>query len=230
MSDEGRELVRRANITVLVGATAAGRNTLITTLCQKYPERYHHLVSDTTRPPKVRDGVMEQDGVQYFFRNEDEVLADLKAGRYIEAALVHKQQISGTSLREIQRTIDERRIAIAEITFEGAARIHDAKPEAPIFFVIAPHFDEWMDRLTGRGDLQGEELRRRLNSALAEFDEALNKDYYHLFINDDLEQSAERLHRILTSAEPTGDQAAARAIVAELQTKTRDYLATLPLA
>ena len=47
------------------------------------------VVSDTIRPPRINDGVLEQDGVEYFFRGHDldEVIADVHAGRFVQMAL-----------------------------------------------------------------------------------------------------------------------------------------------
>lgn len=54
----------------LSGVAGGGRNTVINYLVDHY--NFGFIVSDTTRPPKFRDGKMEQDGVQYYFRKEED--------------------------------------------------------------------------------------------------------------------------------------------------------------
>lgn len=223
-SAEGRELLRQAQIVAFVGATAAGRQTLINALIRNHPDMYHNLVSDTTRPPKVRNGVMEQDGHDYFFRSEMEILEDLRRGAFLEAAIIHNQQVSGISLREIQRAIAAHKIALSEIQPNGAASIHAITPDARIIFVIPPNFSTWLARIRGRGDLNQEELQRRLTSALAEFNEALTKPYYQLFVNDEVGRSAEQLHAILTGAMTATDQVVAQATVRQLLVDTQTYI------
>lgn len=224
VSEQGQELLKQAHLVALVGATAAGRQTLINALLRNHPETYHSLISDTTRPPKVRNGQLERDGFDYFFRDEAEMLEDLRRGEYLEAALIHNQQVSGISLREIKRAIDAGKIALSEMQFNGAANIHAAKPDATIIFVLPPNFETWMRRIQGRGDLQGDELKRRLTSALIEFDEAVTKPYYQLFVNDDVTRSAEHLHQILTGQAEPPEPRIARAIVDHLRFETAAYV------
>src|SRR3546814_14273785 len=98
-------------------------------------------VSDTSRKPRVNDGIPEQNGVEYWFRSEAEILNDLKAGKFLEAAIIHNQQVSGISIRELQRVGDEGKIAITDIEIVGVHNLIQAKPYATAFFVLPPIFE-----------------------------------------------------------------------------------------
>src|SRR5664279_5567920 len=59
------ELVKSTPILLLVGPTGAGKDALQDKLLAT--GLYHHIVSHTTRPPRINHGVIEQDGREYHF-------------------------------------------------------------------------------------------------------------------------------------------------------------------
>jgi guanylate kinase len=191
--------------------------------------RYHPIVTDTTRPPRVNNGVLEQDGVEYFFRTEQTILDDLRNGQFIEAAIIHNQQVSGVRVREIEKAKNEGKIAITDIEPVGAHNVMQAKPNTTAIFLLPPSFDEWLSRLKKRNPhMTDEELRRRLTSAAKEFRMALDHDYYTLIINDNLQKATEQvdeLARNSSSSELQANQPAARKLLQELLAKTEARLA-----
>src|SRR5947209_4084329 len=95
----------QTKLVLLVAPTSSGRNTIIRELLKTGD--YYFIVSDTTRKPRVNDGIPERDGVEYWFRSEEEVLEDIKQGKYLEAAVIHEQQVSGISIRELQKANEQ---------------------------------------------------------------------------------------------------------------------------
>ena len=226
-SEETKKTLAEIRLALLVGPSSAGRNTIINHLI-KTTGAYHYIVSDTTRKPRVNDGVLEQNGREYWFRTEEEVLADLRAGKFLEAAIIHNQQVSGISLRELKAAANDHKIAINEIEVVGADNIHAAAPSAVFLFVIPPSFDEWMARMNIRGELPEDEVRRRLESAVFEISTALERDYYTFVVNDTFMHAAHRIDDIIRGeAKDVEDQAAARAVAKELLEDTKTYLANM---
>src|SRR3990167_7710209 len=121
ISDKSRQALVGLKLVLMVAPTSTGRNTIIGYLIDK--QNYYFIVSDTTRPPQIRDGKMEQNGVHYFFRKEEDILADLKAGAFLEAAIIHDQQVSGISIRELEKAKNHSKIAITDIEIVGADNI-----------------------------------------------------------------------------------------------------------
>ncbi len=200
LSDAARRTLDDTPLALLVGPTSSGRNTIDTELLKT--GYYHHLVSDTTRDMRTKDGVpIEKNGREYWFRKEDDVLKELQGGDFLEAAIIHEQQVSGISIREIQKAHAAGRIAITDIDPTGAATIYKLKPDAAFIFVLPPSFDVWMARLHNRADLPEDELRRRLEASYREITTALESDFYTFVINLDLEAAVQdidaivRLHR-----------------------------------
>lgn len=194
LSDTSRQTLASTPFVMLVAPTSTGRNTIIRELLQT--GGYHYVVSDTTRHPRTNDGVPETDGVEYWFRSEDEVLADIQAGKFVEAAIIHNQQVSGISIRELERAGTEGKIAITDIEVQGVKTIMRLKPDALPLFVLPPSFKQWMKRLELRGRMSDEERQRRMQSAAKEMEAALQHDYYLFVINDTVEQAVKQIQAI----------------------------------
>src|SRR6266702_1448012 len=195
-SEATKRILRETRLVLLVGPSSAGRNTIINELVAGGD--YHFIVSDTTRQPRVNNGVPEQNGREYWFRTEDDLLDELRQGKFLEAAIIHDQQVSGISVRELQKAQAAGRIAINEVEIDGAENVHRLKPDCVIIFVVPPAFDVWLQRLHARGKIPPAEIRRRLESSCQEFAAALKNDYYTFLVNDSLEQAATDVRTLAT--------------------------------
>ncbi len=198
ISDKGKQILSEVQLVLLAAPTSSGRNTIIRELLKT--DNYHYIVSDTTRKQRINDGELEQNGVQYWFRNEDEILEDLRAGQYLEAAIIHKQQVSGISLRELEIARQKRKIAVTDIEMMGVENIIKAKPDTIVIFVIPPDFKTWQKRIYARGTMDIDEYARRLASSQHELRHALEMPYYHFVVNDNLQSAVEQIHQIATHA------------------------------
>ena len=225
-SETAKKALEKIELVLLVGPTSSGRNTIMNELVKTGD--YHIVVSDTTRQPRINNGIPEQNGREYWFRTEEDILADLEAGNFLEAAIIHNQQVSGISVRELQSAADEHKIAINEIEVVGADNIHAASPEAKFLFVIPPSFEEWMARMTSRGALPEDEVARRLGSAVSELETALGRNYYIFVVNDTFQLSAQRVNAIIkqNKVEPE-EQLRSKAIAQELLERTKQHVAQL---
>ena len=225
VSLEAQAILAKAHMVLLIAPTAIGRNTIINELVKT--GRYHFIITDTTRPPRVNSGILERNGVEYFFRGEDDMLDDLKHGRFVEAAIIHNQQVSGLSVREVEKADKQVKIAITDIEIVGTENVMRAKPSAVAIFVLPPSFDEWLRRLTMRNPtMTTDEMRRRLTSAIKEFTVALNREYYRFIVNDDLQQAVKEVDEIVRLGRT--DQVAqnrALALARTLLSQTEEWLA-----
>lgn len=185
---------------ILVGPTAAGRNTLINIL--ENTERYKMVVSDTTRKPRLNNGNLEKNGESYWHISEEEFLKGLEEGRYIEAAIIHKQQVSGARIEEFQKALDEGKIAISEVQPDGALRYIRFNPDILAVFLLPPNFETWLERLNGRGKIEESEIRRRLESAAEEISHALSVDFYQFVINNEIHEAAQAVDELANGREP----------------------------
>lgn len=223
-SQKAHEVLEGMTLVLLTGPTACGRNTIINHLVET--GQYQFIVSDTTREKRINKGVPEQDGVEYWFRNETDFLADLQQGLYLEAELIHEQQVSGISIRELEKAKALHKIAIDEVDIQGISNVLPAKPDTIGIIIIPPHFVEWMQRVNGRGHMHEEEQRRRFNTAASMFAMA-KAGTYPVIVNDVLEDAVHKVDVLAKAGELKEDQVAARKVAETLYADTQKYLKQL---
>lgn len=224
VSAHGRAVLATTPLVAMSSVSGGGRNTIIRQLVEKY--NYVFAVSDTTRPPKFRDGRMEQDGVDYYFRKEDEMLRDITAGDFIEAEIIHNQQVSGISIREIERIAVTGKIPISDFEYGGVKNVVKAKPDAVIIGLVPPSYDEWIRRLYKREPLHDEEFFNRLVTAEKVLENMLAHDYFRLLVNDSTDQCVNDLRRIVEEKEYTQEDVhKGRLVVEALLANVRKELA-----
>jgi guanylate kinase len=224
ISGRAQEALKGLHLVLLVAPSSTGRNTVIRKLLES-PD-YYFIISDTTRAPQLRDGQMEKSGEHYFFRSEEEMLVDIKAGEFLEAALIHEQQVSGISVRELEKAKALNKIAITDIEITGADNVMRVNPDTKVMFLIPPSFEEWQSRITGRGHMSEREMKNRLTSAVKEFDAALHHSYYNFVIADNVGQAAELIDAIARGKYNT-HQGRGVSLIHHLQDSLQQKLSTI---
>ncbi|MDQ5958865.1 MAG: guanylate kinase [Patescibacteria group bacterium] len=190
-------LLKENPFVLLSAPSAAGRNTVIRYLLQT--GRYYFVISDTTRKPRKNNGILETNGTEYWFKSEDQFLDGLKCGNYVEAALIHNQQVSGINVNELKHAANNHTIPITDVDIQGCDTIMNLSKHVIPVFILPPKFDEWMRRLDGRGVMDKDEKVRRLTSAIEEIEFALKRDYFKYIINDSIDQTSQTLHEHITT-------------------------------
>ena len=202
--ESSRKAIGDKRLIVLVSPTSAGRNTVISGLSET--GKYVFVPSDTTRAPRENNGVLEEDGVEYFFVSEEVFLDGLKKNDYIEAKLVHNQQVSGTSLSRLEHYSNLAASIVIEANFQGAREIHELKPDATFIFVLPPSFEIWMERLQKRGFMSQDEFLERLRSAEQEIQAALDDGFYKIVVNDQFRNTISQVRDIVENGSYTEEQ------------------------
>ena len=198
------ELVRATKITLLVGISGAGKDTIKKELLKR--SKFRDIISHTTRPPRVNAGVMEMQDVDYHFidlQKAEEMLAD---EAFVEAKLVHGNVVYGTSADELRRSHDEGKIAITDVDVQGVAEYKDLSQNVVALFILPPNYSTWRERLSRRYEsdeaFQAEWDKRR-KSAVRELAHALEVPYYHFIINDELDRAVEIAGKIAAQTPDT---------------------------
>ena len=152
-------------------------------------------MSATTRAP--RPG--EVDGVNYHFVTEEEFLAEERAGRFLETAVVHGMAHYGTPLQPVLDHLDAHVPTILEIDLQGARRVKERAAELGMevvtVFLAPPSFDELVRRLVGRGTETEEQRNRRLETARVEL--AAESEFDVVIVNDDVDRAAGELWSVI---------------------------------
>ncbi len=214
-------VLHSTQLVLMLGPSAVGRDTIIREL-EKTGE-FRHLVSNTTRKSRINNGVTEQNGVEYWFKSEDEMLDDLRHQRMLEAEIIHEQHVSGISLAELERIARQNKIAITNVEL-NIKNIMDAKPDAIPIMVLPPSFEEGLRRLSGRGDLAKEEVMRRLKTAIRIYEAGLSWDMFDFVINDEVQHSAQEVIRIVHGQKDEKIQKTAKTLLHDLFVSTKSWI------
>lgn len=190
-----------------------------TTLCRKLMERFPELrfsVSHTTRPRRPQ----EVDGRDYHFVDGATFERMAGAGEFVEWALVHGNRY-GTSAAELRGALDEGRMILLDVDFQGAAQIRAHHPNATAVFILPPSLTVLRERLQRRGTETPESLELRFRNALREIEAYPQFDY--LVVNDDLDRAVETLCGIVLAerARRTRRAAAAERLLVEAAALSR---------
>ena len=178
-----------AKVFVITGPSGVGKGTLISRLLQNVPD-LELSISATTRDP--REG--EEDGREYHFLTSEEFDRRVEEKDFLEFATYSGNRY-GTLNSEVQRCIDAGRSVVLEIEVQGAQQVRAARPDSVQIFIAPPDPGQLRRRLEGRGTDSAEAIDTRLETA--ELELAVQGDFDHRVVNDDLDQAAAELEEIV---------------------------------
>jgi guanylate kinase len=196
---------RQAPVFVITGTSGEGKSTLAKHLVERVPE-LELAISATTRPR--RPG--EEDGRDYWFISEEEFDRRLAAGDFLEWVELPwgEGYRSGTVWSELDRIAADGRSPLLEIETGGALAVRDRVPAAITIFVTAPSKDELERRLRSRATESEGEIDERLDAAERQL--ALEPEFRHTIVNDDLERALNELEGLVRGALDGAGSMAAR--------------------
>ncbi len=170
---------------MLSAPSGAGKTSLGRALMEKMPH-VAWSVSHTTRAP--RPG--EQDGRDYHFVSRKEFQRLLDEGDFLEYAEVYGN-CYGTSRRALQRQLEDGKIVLMDIDWQGARQIRRAFPDAVSVYIMPPGIQELENRLRKRGQDSEEVIKKRLAAAAADMTHA--GEYDKVIVNDDFDTALAEL-------------------------------------
>ncbi len=180
-------------ILVVSGPSGAGKSSLIEELLKRTKEVYFS-VSTTTR--QKREG--EKEGVDYYFISKEQFEKEIKEGEFLEWALVHGNYY-GTSLKPVKKALKEGKLVIFDIDVQGHKIVKEKFANLlTSVFITTPSRKILKERLLKRGTDNKEIIEKRLQNALKEMEEIKNYDF--LIVNDDFQDSLEKLISISKAA------------------------------
>lgn len=179
---------------VLAAPSGAGKTTIARELVRGRKE-FVFSTSATTRAP--RPG--EEEGVDYFFTDEDGFRGMVERGELAEWARVHGR-LYGTPVQNLVQAAARGEYPLLDIDVQGARQIRARVPEAMLIFILPPSPELWIERLSGRGTETSAELATRLRTAVTELDAVGEFDV--VVLNDDLGETVAEVRRLVRDGGP----------------------------
>jgi len=187
---------------VVSAPSGAGKSTLCDRLADEFPN-ISYSVSCTTRAPRGE----EEDAVHYYFLSKKGFKERIKNGEFLEHAKVHGN-FYGTLEDTVLYAMEEGSHVLLDIDVQGVAQIREALTRLdarhPIrrgftdIFISPPSHEELEKRLRGRGTDKDSVIKKRLDTAIEEMEQA--PKYSHQIVNDDLDTAYAELKGIILSA------------------------------
>ena len=168
---------RRPSLIVVSGPSGAGKSTILARVLEEM-RNLRFSVSHTTRAAREA----ETEGVHYHFVDRSTFEAMRGRKEFVESAEVHGQ-LYGTSRAEYDRATADGVDLLLDLDVQGAAQVRAAYADAVSVFILPPSYTD---------------LERRLRAAGEEL--LLYRKYDYVIINDDLDQSVDRLKCIIRAA------------------------------
>ena len=181
---------RRGLMLVLSSPSGAGKTTLSRRLLQTDPDIVMS-VSATTRAPRPN----EVDGQDYFFVSPQRFDEMVKAGEFLEHAIVFGNKY-GTPRMPVMAALEAGKDVLFDIDWQGTQQLKmQAREDLASVFVVPPSKAELERRLRIRAQDSEDVVKARMAKANDELSHWAEYDY--LLMNDDIQHAQGKLEEIL---------------------------------
>ena len=182
---------KKGKLIVISGPSGSGKGTIVEKLLDD--KSIELSVSCTTRPPRPH----EKDGVNYFFKREDEFNDMIVSNSFLEHAQVFGCQY-GTPKAVVLKKLDQGKNIILEIDVQGAMQVKGNYDDALLIFISPPSDEELLTRLKKRGTETEAQIKKRFSKAKEEM--AYMDKYDFTVVNDVLEDAVKEIKDIIKNA------------------------------
>ncbi len=177
--------MENGNLFVIAAPSGTGKTTLVKALVSEVPG-LAVSISHTTRQRRPN----EENGLNYFFIQENEFHRMIEKGDFLEYATVFGNYY-GTSHTWVEETLRKGVDVILEIDWQGMQQIKALAPDSISIFILPPSLDNLRARLVNRNQDKPQVIQERMVDVketithIPEFDfVVVNDDFTHAL--DDL--------------------------------------------
>ena len=169
---------KKGLLIVISGPSGIGKSTIRKRLVKENDDFWYSISMTTRRPRKIeKTSMYEQDGVDYYFVDEDDFVKNIKEDNFLEYAEVYKGLYYGTLKDIVFKKLDEGINVILEIDVNGAKQVRKNYKNALLIFLRPRSLEELEYRLRNRRTDSDEAIKERLNKAIYEISNSGIYDY-----------------------------------------------------
>jgi guanylate kinase len=180
-----------SNLFIIAAPSGCGKTTLVDALLKDSKDLYLS-VTHTTRKPRVG----EVDGINYHFIKKTKFRKMIHNNEFVEHAEVFGN-LYGSSREKIEENLNKNIDVILEIDWQGSRQVKENMPNAISIFILPPSKKSLLERLTGRGQDDGETIKNRMADAANQMKHYDEFDY--LVINDIFDEALSNIKTIIHS-------------------------------
>ena len=184
---------RRGLLIILSSPSGAGKTTLARRL-QAWDNAIEFSISATTRPPRTG----EEHGREYYFHTREQFETKISEGAMLEHAEVFGN-LYGSPLGPVDRVVQNGKDVLFDVDWQGGQQIRNSTLGKHVLsvFLLPPSIQELERRLVSRQQDAREVIEKRMAESRDEISHWPEYDY--VLVNDDLDQSEEKLKTIITA-------------------------------
>jgi guanylate kinase len=187
------EFPRRGVMLVLASPSGAGKSSISRALFAQDPN-IRLSVSLTTRPRRTD----EIEGTHYFFVDVPSFERMREEGELLEWARVHDNYYA-TPRAKVEEELAAGNDILFDIDYQGTLQLYEkCRDDMVTVFILPPSIKELRARLERRAQDSRGTIERRLKNARVEMEHYNEYDY--VLVNEDLENSVQRVRSILAAA------------------------------
>jgi guanylate kinase len=195
----GIPIARRGVMLVIASPSGAGKTSISRAMLASDPD-IELSVSVTTRARRHS----EVEGVHYRFISVPEFERLRADGELLESAEVHGN-LYATPRANVEQRLAAGRDILFDIDWQGTQQLYArCRADMVTVFILPPSIRELRQRLERRAEDGPEVILRRLANARVEMEHW--SEYDHVIINEDLEQSVDKVRAILHGARTAGSR------------------------
>lgn len=187
------DFARRGVMLVIASPSGAGKSSISRALFAQDPN-IRLSVSVTTRTRRTD----EIDGTHYYFIDVPEFERMRDAGELLEWADVHGNYY-GTPRAKVEDRLSTGKDILFDIDYQGTLQLYEnCRDDMVTVFILPPSIAELRARLERRAQDSVGTIDKRLRNARKEMDHFSEYDF--VIVNEDLEQSVQKVRSILAGA------------------------------
>jgi len=187
------ESQRRGVMLVIASPSGAGKSSISRSLFGQDPN-IRLSVSVTTRARRTD----EVEGTHYYFVDVPTFEMMRADGELLESAKVHDNYY-GTPRAKVEEQLSAGNDILFDIDYQGTLQLYErSRDDMVTVFILPPTIKELRARLERRAQDSAGTIEKRLRNAKLEMQHYNEYDY--IIINEDLEQSTQKVRSILAAA------------------------------
>lgn len=169
---------KKGLLIVISGPSGIGKTTIRERLVKENDDFWYSISMTTRKPRKIeKTNRYEQNGIDYYFVDEDEFISNIKENNFLEYAKVYKDLYYGTLKDIVFKKLDEGINVILEIDVNGAKQVRKNYKNALLIFIKPHSLEELEYRLRNRRTDTEDAIKERLEKAIYEISNSGIYDY-----------------------------------------------------